>query len=208
MAKLQPHAPPVFPNGPNIISHQPNIIPHQPNIIPQQSTTPLQASPRWPLTTSSIGNPKENMEILPTLPPLSLLPRATPTPLMSPEWVSPPTATSPTWPSTPSPVSSTTPSPASSGKDRMQNRRCTTSLGALGQALHGEQLGLEPREDSRANAVQICPICRFQAATKNPYRNLQVCFSDYQGLWKTIGTCPGPSGEGPLHGEDQVRSPI
>jgi len=45
--------------------------------------------------------------------------------------------------------------------------RKTTSLGALGQALHGT-----PR-DSRENAVQICPICKFQATTKNPYRHLQ-----------------------------------
>lgn len=45
--------------------------------------------------------------------------------------------------------------------------RKTTSLGALGQALHGI-----PR-DSRENAVQICPICKFQATTKNPYRHLQ-----------------------------------
>jgi hypothetical protein len=28
--------------------------------------------------------------------------------------------------------------------------------------------------DSRENAVQICPICKFQATTKNPYRHLQV----------------------------------
>ena len=27
--------------------------------------------------------------------------------------------------------------------------------------------------DSRENAVQICPICKFQASTKNPYRHLQ-----------------------------------
>ena len=27
--------------------------------------------------------------------------------------------------------------------------------------------------DSRENAVQICPICKFQATTKNPYRHLQ-----------------------------------
>jgi len=45
--------------------------------------------------------------------------------------------------------------------------RKTTSLGALGQALHGI-----PR-DSRENAVQICPICKWQATTKNPYRHLQ-----------------------------------
>jgi len=45
--------------------------------------------------------------------------------------------------------------------------RKTTSLGALGQALHGM-----PR-DCRENAVQICPICKFQATTKNPYRHLQ-----------------------------------
>merc|ERR1719285_470853 len=45
--------------------------------------------------------------------------------------------------------------------------RKTTSLGALGQALHGM-----PR-DSRENAVQICPLCKFQATTKNPYRHLQ-----------------------------------
>ena len=49
--------------------------------------------------------------------------------------------------------------------------RKTTSLGALGQALHGTMLGI-PR-DSRENAVQICPICKFQATTKNPYRHLQ-----------------------------------
>lgn len=49
--------------------------------------------------------------------------------------------------------------------------RKTTSLGALGQALHGTLLGI-PR-DSRENAVQICPICKFQATTKNPYRHLQ-----------------------------------
>lgn len=49
--------------------------------------------------------------------------------------------------------------------------RKTTSLGALGQALHGSMLGI-PR-DSRENAVQICPICKFQATTKNPYRHLQ-----------------------------------
>lgn len=49
--------------------------------------------------------------------------------------------------------------------------RKTTSLGALGQALHGPQMGI-PR-DSRENAVQICPICKFQASTKNPYRHLQ-----------------------------------
>ena len=34
-------------------------------------------------------------------------------------------------------------------------------LGALGQALHGHQMGI-PR-DSRENAVQICPICKFQS---------------------------------------------
>jgi len=49
--------------------------------------------------------------------------------------------------------------------------RKTTSLGALGQALHGQMLGI-PR-DSRENAVQICPLCKFQATTKNPYRHLQ-----------------------------------
>jgi len=47
------------------------------------------------------------------------------------------------------------------------NHRKTKSLGALGQALHGL-----PR-DSRHQAVQICPICKFQATTKNPYRHLQ-----------------------------------
>jgi len=50
-------------------------------------------------------------------------------------------------------------------------QRKTTSLGALGQALHGPFMGI-PR-DSRENAVQICPICKFQATTKNPYRHLQ-----------------------------------
>ena len=44
-------------------------------------------------------------------------------------------------------------------------------LGALGQAIHGHQMGI-PR-DSRETAVQICPICKFQASTKNPYRHLQ-----------------------------------
>jgi len=43
----------------------------------------------------------------------------------------------------------------------------TRSLGALGQELHGL-----PR-DSRNQALQICPLCKFQAATKNPYRHLQ-----------------------------------
>jgi len=47
-----------------------------------------------------------------------------------------------------------------------QNRK-TKSLGALGKALHGF-----PR-DSGKQAVQICPLCRFQATTKNPYRHLQ-----------------------------------
>jgi len=43
----------------------------------------------------------------------------------------------------------------------------TRSLGALGQQMHGL-----PR-DSKNQAVQICPLCKFQAATKNPYRHLQ-----------------------------------
>ena len=66
--------------------------------------------------------------------------------------------------------------------------RKTTSLGALGQALHGPQMGKFMKtwnkvllnvilsgipRDSRENAVQICPICKFQASTKNPYRHLQ-----------------------------------
>ena len=45
--------------------------------------------------------------------------------------------------------------------------RKTKSLGALGKALHGL-----PR-DSGNQAMQICPLCRFQATTKNPYRHLQ-----------------------------------
>lgn len=55
--------------------------------------------------------------------------------------------------------------------------RKTTSLGALGQALHGPLMGI-PR-DSRENAVQICPICKFQATTKNPYRHLQDHLARY-----------------------------
>merc|ERR1712156_898040 len=55
--------------------------------------------------------------------------------------------------------------------------RKTTSLGALGQALHGPLMGI-PR-DSRENAVQICPICKFQAPTKNPYRHLQDHLARY-----------------------------
>lgn len=47
--------------------------------------------------------------------------------------------------------------------------RKTNSLGALGNALHGSP-GMK---DARENAVQICPICKFQATTKNPYRHLQ-----------------------------------
>ena len=33
--------------------------------------------------------------------------------------------------------------------------------------------GIPGGKDSRENAVQICPICKFQATTKNPYRHLQ-----------------------------------
>ena len=145
-------------------------------------SSPLPASPPWSLskTDISVSNSKEKFQ---SWPPMSPPPETTPmslSPMLTPPaWVSPPSV-SPPWSSTPSPVSSSTSSPASSGKERSVVQRKSTSLGALGQALHGEQLGLEPREDSRANAVQICPICRFQAATKNPYRNLQVsqpCFS-------------------------------
>ena len=36
--------------------------------------------------------------------------------------------------------------------------------------------------DSRENAVQICPICKFQATTKNPYRHLQVRVTSFSIL--------------------------
>ena len=155
---------------------------HFPNVTPFKSST-LPASPPWPQskTATSVSDSKEKFQ---SWPPMSPPPETAPTslsPMLTPPaWVSPPSV-SPPWSSTPSPVSSSTSSPASSGKERSVVQRKSTSLGALGQALHGEQLGLEPREDSRANAVQICPICRFQAATKNPYRNLQVsllCFTE------------------------------
>ena len=154
---------------------------HFTNVIPFKSMPPLPVSPPRLMSKTSIsggGDSKDNIEKLQSSsPPMSPPPETTPTalsPLLTPPaWVSPPSV-SPPWSSTPSPVSSSTSSPASSGKERNVVQRKSTSLGALGQALHGEQLGLEPREDSRANAVQICPICKFQAATKNPYRNLQV----------------------------------
>ena len=156
--------------------------------FPFKPTPPLPASPPWPLSKIPISSgcdAKDNVEKFQSSPPMSPPPETMPasslSPLLTPPaWVSPPSV-SPPWSSTPSPASSSTSSPASSsGKERSVVQRKSTSLGALGQALHGEQLGLEPREDSRANAVQICPICRFQAATKNPYRNLQVggpCFT-------------------------------
>ena len=94
-----------------------------------------------------------------------------------------------------------------SGKERSVIQRKSTSLGALGQQLHGEQLGLEPREDCRANAVQICPICRFQAATKNPYRNLQVSFALFlQDAESTSKSTAGSPCKSSFHGEDQVWS--
>ena len=154
---------------------------HFPNVTPFKSS-PLPASPPWPLskTAISVNDSKEKFQSWPMSPPPETTPTSLSPMLTPPAWISP-TSVSPPWSSTPSPVSSSTSSPASSGKERSVVQRKSTSLGALGQALHGEQLGLEPREDSRANAVQICPICRFQAATKNPYRNLQVgrpCFTD------------------------------
>jgi len=45
--------------------------------------------------------------------------------------------------------------------------RKTKSLGALGKALHGT-----PSNPTNP-AMQICPLCKFQATTKNPYRHLQ-----------------------------------
>ena len=39
--------------------------------------------------------------------------------------------------------------------------RTATSIGAIGQALYG------------LAGKQICPLCRFEATTKNPYRHLQ-----------------------------------
>ena len=35
------------------------------------------------------------------------------------------------------------------------------SIGAIGQALHG------------LHGKQVCPLCKFEATTKNPYRHLQ-----------------------------------
>lgn len=37
----------------------------------------------------------------------------------------------------------------------------TKSIGAIGQALHG------------LHGKQVCPLCKFEATTKNPYRHLQ-----------------------------------
>ena len=181
---------------------------HFPNVIPVKSLPPLPASPPWLLSKTFISDSKDNVEKFQSSPPMSPPPEASPTSLTPqltpPAWVSPPSV-SPPWSSTPSPVSSSTSSPASSGKERSVIQRKSTSLGALGQQLHGEQLGLEPREDCRANAVQICPICRFQAATKNPYRNLQVSFALFlQDAESTSKSTAGSPCKSSFHGEDQV----
>ena len=47
------------------------------------------------------------------------------------------------------------------------NQRKPKSLGALGLSLHGL-----PR-DPKSQSIQMCPLCKFQATTKNPYRHLQ-----------------------------------
>ena len=41
--------------------------------------------------------------------------------------------------------------------------RTHTSIGAMGQAIHGLE----------GEKVQVCPLCRWVARTKNPYRHLQ-----------------------------------
>ena len=56
-----------------------------------------------------------------------------------------------------------------SGSLSMQpySRRKPKSLGSLGLSLHGL-----PR-DPKSQSIQMCPLCKFQATTKNPYRHLQ-----------------------------------
>ena len=66
--------------------------------------------------------------------------------------------------------------------------------------------------DSRENAVQICPICKFQATTKNPYRHLQdhlarVHFKERIAAelpTKKPYICPEPGCEGKQYPDWQV----
>lgn len=70
--------------------------------------------------------------------------------------------------------------------------------------------------DSRENAVQICPICKFQATTKNPYRHLQdhlarVHFKERIAAelpTKKPYICPEPGCEGKQYPDWQVGAQV
>jgi len=49
----------------------------------------------------------------------------------------------------------------------VKNVRKVKSLGSLGQVLQGLP------KDPKLKSVQVCPLCNFEASTKNPYRHLQ-----------------------------------
>ena len=68
--------------------------------------------------------------------------------------------------------------------------------------------------DSRENAVQICPICKFQATTKNPYRHLQDHLARYhfkERIAADLPTkkpyiCPMPGCDNKHYPDWQVRT--